>query len=134
MATLKKKVSRIYKDFDMSFNVNATTGDLMKKLDDNAVKQSIKNLMLTERYERPFQPEIGSGLYTMLFEPMDLLVAQSMKKQIHNMITNFEPRVEIKEIQVTPDYDQNYYGITLRYKIRGVNEPQELQTKLTRLR
>jgi len=134
MATLKKKVSRIYKDFDMAFNVNATTGDLMKKLDDNAVKQSIKNLMLTERYERPFQPEIGSGLYTMLFEPMDLLVAQSMKKQIHNMITNFEPRVEIREIQVTPDYDQSYYGITIRYKIRGVNEPQELQTKLTRLR
>ena len=56
MATLKKKVSRIYKDFDMAFNVNATTGDLMKKLDDNAIKKYIKNLMLTERYERPFQP------------------------------------------------------------------------------
>ena len=134
MATLKKKVSRIYKDFDMSFNVNATTGDLMKKLDDNAVKQSIKNLLMTERYERPFQPEVGSGLYTMLFEPMDLLVAQSMKKQIHNMVTNFEPRVEIKEIQVNPIYDQKFYGITIRYKILGVNEPQELQTKLTRLR
>ena len=103
MATLKGKRSRIYSDIDMDFNVNAVTGDIGKKLDVNAVKQSLKNLILTQPFEKPFHPEIGSQVYGLLFEPLDPLTAETMATVIGNIVDNWEPRVRLEFIKIDPD-------------------------------
>ena len=134
MATLKGKRTRIYSDIDMDFNVNAVTGDIGKKLDVNAVKQSLKNLILTQPFEKPFHPEIGSQVYGLLFEPLDPLTAETMATVIGNIVDNWEPRVRLEFIKIDPDYDNNSYHMKLQFDIRGVNQPQTLEANLARLR
>lgn len=134
MALQKLKINRIYKDIDLSFTANALSGDIGKKFDVNAVKQSVKSLLLTKPNEKFFHPERGSGLDQYLFEPMSPGIEISLAKTIELLITNFEPRCQILGIDVTPNYDLNYYYITLNFKVIGINEPQELTVQLTRLR
>jgi len=134
MALQKLKINRIYKDIDLSFTANALSGDLGKKFDVNAVKQSVKSLLLTKPNEKFFHPERGSGLDQYLFEPMSPGIEISLAKTIELLITNFEPRCQILGIDVNPNYDLNYYYITLNFKVLGINEPQELTVQLTRLR
>jgi len=134
MAVQKQKISRLYKDIDLSFTANALSGDIGKKIDLNAVKQSLKNLLLTKPSEKFFHPERGSDLDTYLFENMAPGIEISLKKSIELLITNYEPRVRIVSLNVTPIYDQNYYAVTLRYYAVGINEPQELTISLARLR
>ena len=132
--TQQLRVARLYKDIDMAFTKNALSGDINKKLDVNAVKQSIKNLLLTKPYERPFHPELGSTLYGMLFEQMRPGLEMSLARTVEQQILNFEPRVDILNIDVTPDYDNNSYEFSIRFLIKGINEPQDLSLNLTRLR
>ena len=132
--TQKLRVARLYKDIDMAFTKNALSGDINKKLDVNAVKQSIKNLLLTKPYERPFHPELGSTLYGMLFEQMRPGMEMSLARTVEQQILNFEPRVDILNIEVSPDYDNNSYEFSIRFLVKGINEPQDLSLSLTRLR
>ena len=134
MALLKQKRARIYKDFDLSFGKNAITGDINKKIDVNAVKQSLKTLVLTKPYERPFNPTLGSELYGLLFEPMNSFTSDAVEKSIEYLIRNYERRVRITSIEVEPLYDLNTYNINLNFYIVGINEPQRLEVKLERLR
>ena len=107
----KRKISRIYKDIDLSFTANALTGDIGKKLDVNAVKQSMKNLLFIHPFERKFHPEIGSPLNKMLFENMAPGTEKVLQKIIQQLLENFEPRVRMESIIVKPDYDNNLYSI-----------------------
>jgi len=132
--TQSLKIARLYKDIDMAFTKNALSGDINKKLDVNAVKQSIMNLLLTKPYERPFHPELGSRLYTALFEQMRPGIEQTLARMVEQQILNFEPRVDILDVQVTPDYDNNSYDFSIRFLVKGINEPQDLSLSLTRLR
>jgi len=132
--TQSLKIARLYKDIDMAFTKNALSGDINKKLDVNAVKQSIRNLLLTRPYERPFHPELGSRLYSKLFEQMRPGLEMSLSRMVEQQILNFEPRVDILGIEVAPDYDDNSYEVTIRFLIKGINEPQDLSLSLTRLR
>lgn len=132
--TQQIKVARLYKDFDMAFGKNALSGDIDKKLDVNAVKQSMKTLLLTRPYERPFHPELGSQLYGFLFEQMRPGLGTSISTAVGQQIRNFEPRVDIIDIETTPDYDNETYEVTIRFMVRGLNEPQALTVSLTRLR
>tara|TARA_B100001245_G_C22703647_1_gene342758 strand:+ start:293 stop:697 length:405 start_codon:yes stop_codon:yes gene_type:complete len=134
MATQKLQIARLYKDFDMLFTNNALSGDVNKKLDINAVKQALMNLILTKPYERPFHPELGSSIYKMLFEPMRPGVETSIARAIEQQILNYEPRVSVLNIDVRPDYDHNAYEVTIRFLIQGINEPADLTVNLTRLR
>lgn len=134
MANVKEKQSRVFKDIDLSFTANALTGDIGKKLNANAIKQSVKSLLLTKPHEKPFHPDKGSELEKYLFEPMMPGIEISITKSIELMLENYEPRVQIISIDVNPQYDSNYYSMTLRYNIIGINEPQELTANLTRLR
>ncbi len=134
MAQQKLKISRLYKDIDLSFTANAFSGDIGKKLDVNAVKQSVKSLLLTKPHEKFFNPERGSGVQQYLFEPMSPGIEISLSKTIELLISNYEPRVEIIDIIVNANYDLNYYTVTLIFKVIGINEPQELTVNLTRLR
>jgi phage baseplate assembly protein W len=134
MATLKQKRARIYKDFDFAFGKNAITGDLNKKLDVNAVKQSMKNLVLTKYYERPFQPDIGSELGSLLFENADMFTADRISKSLEYLFRNYEKRARINSIDIEPNVDRNEYNVDIRFSVVGINSPEQLQVKLERLR
>ena len=133
MAT-KRTINRLYKDIDLSFKVNSLSGDIGKKLDVNAIKQSIMNLMMIEPYERKFHPELGSPLSGLLFEHMSPGLEQSIKVVIGQIIENFEPRVNLRTVGVRANYEKQLYEIGINYKIIGVDNPQGLSFNLTRLR
>jgi phage baseplate assembly protein W len=134
MATQNIKTPRIYKDVDMLFTKNVLSGDINKKLDANAVKQSLMTLLMTKPYERPFHPELGSTLFAQLFEPMRPGMEMSIARSVEQQILNFEPRVSLAHVDCNPDYDNNGYEVTIRFSIQGINEPQDLTVNLTRLR
>lgn len=134
MANETLKISRLYKDLDLSFTRNPVTGDVSKKIDVNAVKQSLNILMQTNFYERPFAPEKGANLRGYLFEPMSNLVANVLQSTVRNMITSYEPRVRIETIFVRPNFDMDSYEIELRFFVVGISSPQTLVAQLKRLR
>lgn len=134
MTTETLKVSRIYKDLDLNFTANPITGDVAKKLDVNAVKQSILILLSTNFYERPFAPDKGANLRGFLFEQMSSTLAALLQNSVKNVIASYEPRARVDSVVVTPDYDGNQYEVTLRYTVVGVDIPQILTTSLKRLR
>jgi len=133
MAT-KRTINRLYKDIDMSFKVNALSGDIGKKLDVNAIKQSIMNLMMIEPFERKFHPEKGSPLNALLFENMTPGLEQSIKVVVGQIIDNFEPRVNLRDVGVRANYENQLYAVTIDYEVIGVDNPQGLSFNLTRLR
>lgn len=134
MANETLKISRLYKDLDLSFTANPVTGDVSKKLDVNAVKQSLNILMQTNFYERPFEPEKGANLRGYLFEPMSSLLAGLIQNTIKNTIETYEPRARIETITVRANFDTNSYDVTLRYFVIGIDRPQTLTANLKRLR
>lgn len=134
MANEKLKISRIYKDLDLSFEANPTTGDVLKKVDANAVKQAMRVLMLTNFYERPFAPKKAANLRGILFENISSLRAASLETIIFNLFENYEPRVRIQKIQVAANYDDNRYDVNITFNVIGINAPQTLSANLKRLR
>lgn len=130
----KKTVSRIYKDIDMSFEINPVTKDIGRKYDVNAVKQSIKNLLLTPYFSKPFTPKYGSPIFDILFEPMDMDTASLMGTLIQETIDNFEPRCKVEDVIVFPNYNENEYRIQINFYVVGVRDPQIFRTSLKRLR
>jgi len=115
---------RQWSDLDLFFSKNSTTKDVSKVTDITAVKRSIRNLILTNHYEKPFHPEIGSGVRGMLFELMSPLTAHVLTKNIENVITNFEPRARLVGVRASPDLDRNEYEVTIEFYV--VNTPTEL--------
>jgi phage baseplate assembly protein W len=127
--------ARIYKDLNLIFSPHPNTKDITRKTDIEAVKQSVKNLVLTNHYERPFHPEIGSNVTDILFEPMTPLTAGLLTKQISEVINNFEPRARLVSVNANPRIDRNEYEVTINFYV--VNIPGELvsfTTMLERLR
>lgn len=125
---------RLYKDIDLSFSAHPETGDVTKKIDVNAVKQSLKTLLFTQYNERLFQPDLGSPLYRMLFQPMDVVTIEGMKKAIELVIVNHEPRVNLQKIEIVPNYDTNEYELSIFYIVVGIGLPTSFSTILQRLR
>ena len=115
---------RIYKDLALSFERNSNTKDVLQKKDVEAVKQSVRNLILTNHYERPFHPEIGSGVNNLLFEPLDPITANALTRAIGEVIDNFEPRARVVAIDARPNLDTNSYEVTISFRI--INIPGEL--------
>jgi phage baseplate assembly protein W len=129
-----KAVNRIYSDLDLSFAANPITGDVAKKYDVNAVKQALKVLILTNYYERPFQPKLGSPVYGMLFENADQITASSLKLRIELLINKYEPRVRSQQIDVVPKFDTNEFEVTIYFYVVGVADPVTFSTILRRSR
>lgn len=132
MAT--KQVNRIYSDFDLSFAANPVTGDLAKKYDVNAVKQSLKTLVLTRFYERPFQPKLGSPIYGLLFENIDVITANRLQIELEILINKYEPRVRAQNIEVIPEYDMNAFSVNITFYVYGIEGPFNFSTILRRSR
>ena len=116
--------ARQYTDLDLFFGRKSVSKDINKVTDVQAVKRSIRNLVLTNHYEKPFHPEIGSGVRDMLFEPMTPLTAHILTRKIEEVIENFEPRARLISVRAIPNLDRNEYECTISFYV--VNTPTEL--------
>ena len=126
-----ERVSRGFKDISSSFKVNPLNEDLIAFKNETAIARSVRNLILTRRGERFFNPILGSEVSALLFENIDLLTASAIKEEIRLTLENFEPRIELTEVKVEPDYDNSEFNVTLFYDIIGIDvEPQQLEFAL----
>ena len=128
------KLSKIYSDIDFTFTKKPVTGDVALSYDDQAVIRSIRNLLLTNHFERPFNPELGSNLNALLFELVSPLTATALEREISTMISNYEPRANLKEIIVTPLPDNNAYNVYLSFYIENATLPTTVTLLLERNR
>src|SRR5210317_152469 len=129
-----KRATRIYKDLDLNFGRNTVTNDVNKLTDVEAVKRSVRNLINTSHFERPFHPEIGSNVRALLFEPMTPLTALNLQRKIEEVLNNFEPRIKLVQILAEPDIDRNRYAVSISFYVIGVTNPITVETFLERLR
>jgi len=111
MANLQK----IYSDLDLTFKKLPVTNDVALSYDEQAVVRSVRNLLLTGFYERPFQPNIGSNLNKLLFEPADQLTSNLIESEVRDVISNFEPRITVNTINVTISPDENSFNLSMTF-------------------
>lgn len=123
-----------YKDLDLDFYAHPITLDISKKTGTEAIKRAIRNLMLTNTYEKPFQPYYGGNIRALLFENVTPFTAIFMQDQIKTVIQNFEPRVKLKDVRVAADIDRNGYNVTLDYIILNKEVPVTTTIFLERIR
>ena len=129
-----KRATRIYKDLDLDFGRNTVTNDVNKLTDVEAVKRSVRNLIQTNHFERPFHPEIGGNVRALLFEPVAPLTALNLQRKIEEVLNNFEPRIKLVQIIARPDIDRNRYQVSISFYVIGVSQPITVETFLERLR
>lgn len=133
MAVINRKV-RYYRDIDMSLSLNPFSRDVYTKVNEEAIKNSLKNLILTKNYERPFRPEIGSPIYGLLFEPFTPVIKNVLEKVITQLIENFEPRVDLTSVIVTDKPDENSLDIRIEFRMANVERPITVNVNLERTR
>jgi phage baseplate assembly protein W len=127
----EKRSSRVYKDLNLNFSANPVTGDVTTVTDVIAVKRSVRNLLLTNHYDKPFHPEIGSNVPALLFENFGPITGNQLSRAIEEMIGNFEPRARVTAVECNPIAESNSYSIVINFYVE--NLPAELQTFQTLL-
>tara|TARA_Y100001973_G_C5205576_1_gene341294 strand:- start:3765 stop:4166 length:402 start_codon:yes stop_codon:yes gene_type:complete len=126
-----ERVSQEFKDVSMTFKYNPLNGDLIALKNANAIARSLKNIVLTGRGEKFFDPEFGSRVSESLFETLDEVTALAIQEEIEYSIVNYEPRVNLLNVIVQPNFDNNEYFVRISYIIIGVDiPPQELEFAL----
>ena len=130
MANLQK----IYSDIDFTFTKKPVTADVALSYDQQAVSRSIRNLLLTNHYERPFNPDLGSNLNALLFEPMNSLTASQIQNSVSTVIRNYEPRVNLQNVVVVPLPEKNAYNISITFFIENTTQATTLSLILERNR
>lgn len=128
------QIQNRYSDLDLTFTKHPVTNDVVLSVDDQAVIRAVRNLVLTNHYEKPFHPEIGSNVRKMLFEPVSPLTANYLQREIEDTIRNYEPRAKLKEVIVQIEPDQNYYMAIITFFIVNRTEPITINFVLQRLR
>ena len=125
----------IYSDFTPNLDVHPDTGDLFKITNLNAIKRSLKNLILTNTYERFYQPDVGGNIYKDLFENGTQDVLYAIQKRLQNQIQLFEPRVTLQQVTIdNSQIDNNKINITLIYQVNRIPGLQNLFIPITRVR
>lgn len=134
--TVNSKLQTKFADFVSTFEPNPATGDLYRNINDFAIREALRNLIMTEEGERPFQPTLGSRVREMLFDNVDDKVLVLLRQSIEIAIHNHEPRVVLEDISIVPDEDHNAVSLTIFYST--INSPGVTQdltvTLLTRVR
>ena len=126
-----ERISKGFKDISAIFEVNPLNDDLIVLKNANAIARSIRNLIFTNRGDKPFKPFLGSRVSEMLFDPMDPMSSTAIKSEIERTINSFEPRVKLEKVEVTPDYDGNQYDVLIKYQIIGIDvDTQQLSFAL----
>jgi phage baseplate assembly protein W len=126
--------TRIFSDLDLNFTAHPVTGDITRRFDENAVKASLKNLILTSNYERPFHSEIGSPVRALMFEPASPMLANLLKRAIVDVVNNFEPRVKLDDVNVNFSPENNSVYISIYFRIINSERPITLDLVLERTR
>ena len=126
--------NKAYSDLNLNFNKNPATKDVAKLKDVEAVKRAVRNLILTNRFERPFHPEIGSDIRSLLFENMTPVVEVLLKDRIKETIDVYEPRADVTDIIVSGDTDRNEYRVQIEFRVLNVPNPIVVTEFLQRLR
>lgn len=122
-----ERVSQGFKDISLSLKINPITRDVIDIKNETAIARSVQNLVLTIAGERFFQPYIGSKVTSLLFENVDSFTARSIKDEIELTLENNEPRIDVIDISVDPDYDNSTFNVLIRYNIVGIDAlPQQL--------
>ena len=126
------KRSKSFKDFSVNFARNPFTDDLSVVHNDNSIKQAVKNIILTSPGEKPFQPLVGSSVSRLLFEPLDAFTADTVAEEIRTTINQYEPRVALTRVDVTPIYENNKINVSLEYRIVGLPIVETIEFVLQR--
>lgn len=126
--------TRTFTDLDLNFTAHPVNKDVATKYDEQAIKQSVRNLILTKNFERPFHSEIGCQVRGMLFEPVTEMATAVIKRSIVDVIRNYEPRVLLVDVFVLVRPDENYVDIRIVFKIINTATPIELTLTLERTR
>ena len=131
----EKRSSRIYTDLNLNFSRKPVTGDVATVTDVNAVKRSIRNLLLTNHFDRPFHPELGSNIPALLFENFGPITGNQLSRQIEEIIGNYEPRARVETVECYPVPDTNTYDVRVYFYVENMPaELVEFQTILEALR
>tara|TARA_B100001113_G_C21080470_1_gene609666 strand:- start:40 stop:501 length:462 start_codon:yes stop_codon:yes gene_type:complete len=131
-AVVSKK--RGHRDLDLSLTLHPIRKDINVLKDDNAIKNAVKNLLISNAFERPFQPQLGANLRGLLFEPADAITKIAIKENVKKVITDFEPRVQVLGIGINDLSDQNAYRLTVRFLIKENDTDDTVEILLRRLR
>lgn len=127
-------LTKVYSDIDFTFTKKPVVGDIALSYDNQAVVRSIRNLLLTKFYERPFNPGLGSNLDSLLFEPISSMTSSAIEQNIKQTIQNYEPRAILKSVVVDPDEDRNAYNVTLSFYLENASQPTTITLFLERNR
>ena len=126
-----QRVSKSFKDLSMSFKFNPLSGDLISLKNENAIARAVRNIVLTSPGEKFFDPDFGSSVSEILFENVDDITAVSIEDEIKSWLSNYEPRVEIINVNVEPNFDENQFHVLISYRIVGIDiPPSELEFAL----
>jgi phage baseplate assembly protein W len=128
------KVTNIFSDFDMDFVPHPQSGDIRLLKDSDSVKRSVRNILFTGKYERPFNPNFGGNLKQLLFEPATPLTAVSIREYIEEALRIYEPRVSIVQLQVNLDQDMLGYNVYLLFAIDNTSQIEVIDVFLERIR
>jgi len=134
MATTNIDSVRNFRDLDLNFAIHPIRKDINTHKAEFAVINSVKNLILTNHYEKPFQPEIGSNIRKLLFENIDSIIAAQIERAVVETIVNFEPRVSVSTITASPDPDNNRYKLNLEFFVINNTNPITINFFLERIR
>jgi len=125
---------RSFRDLDLNFTNHPIRKDVNSFSNEYAIINSIKNLIFTQHYERPFQPELGSNLRRMLFEPIDAITAAQIEREIAEVVRNFEPRADISKVIAKPTPDENRYSVQVEFFLINNPNPVTINFFLERIR
>ena len=128
-----KKSTRTYVDLDLDFTRHPVTNDVVKITDVDAVKRSVRNLINTQFYERPFHPELGCGVRDMLFENYTPMTGIFMRRKIEEVLRNYEPRANLSSIQVNEQMDRNAIDVVVNFYVLNLPNPVSVTTTLQRI-
>lgn len=128
-----KKEER-YSDVSMGFEKNPLTGNIARVTDAQSIKQALKSLLLTDQGERLYNVNLGSKIKSSLFDPLDEITAGNLNTSIRQAISNYEPRVEVIQLQITPSEELNAFKVNLFFSIINIPEVQQLDLTLKRVR
>jgi phage baseplate assembly protein W len=134
MATVRTNIVREYRDLDLNFTIHPVKKDLNKLTAERAVVNSIKNLVSTNHYEKPFNPSFGSNLRRLLFESVDRFTAALIEREIIEVITNYEPRATVDNVIVSPTVDENGFNVQLEFFVVNQTNPLTINFFLERIR
>jgi|LakMenEpi03Aug12_release.lakeMendotaPanAssembly.Ray.scaffolds.fasta_scaffold05126_27 phage baseplate assembly protein W len=133
MATVQN-IQKLYSDIDFTLSKRPVLNDIALSYDNQAIIRSVRNILLTKKFEKLWNPEFGSNIDILLFENISSVTASALEKEISVAISNYEPRVNMKSVLVTPYIDRNAYDVTLTFYIANATQPTTVTVFLERNR